>query len=70
MNNDNINIKSISSYLVSETINNKRNVIFISKDENPLIRPFKDITDVVIHVNTLSKKKLNCVIKVYEGGVI
>ncbi len=65
---DNQIIKPLSSYLVTETLNNKRNLIFISNYENPLITPFKDITDVEIQVETLRNDKLNCVIEFCEGG--
>ena len=33
-----------------------------------MIRPFKDITDVVIQVKSLSKDKLNCVIEISDQG--
>ena len=65
---DNINIKSISSYLASETLNKKRCMVFISKEDNPWVRPFKDITNVVIHVKNISKKKLNCIIVISDKG--
>jgi len=65
---DNINIKPLSSYLVSETLNKKRNIIFISKDDNPISSPFKDITDVIIMVKSLSEDKLNCVIEISNRG--
>lgn len=65
---DDENIRSITSYIISETLVKKKNLIFISKEENSLIRPFKDITRVVINANSLSNKLLNCVIEISEKG--
>lgn len=65
---DNPIIKSLTAYLVSEILTEKKNLIFISKNNNSLITPFKEITRVSILVNTFSKDKLNCVIEVSEKG--
>ena len=65
---DDKNIRSITSYIISETLVKKNNLIFISKEENPLSRPFKDITRVVINIKSLNKETLNCVIEISEKG--
>jgi len=65
---DDENIRSLTSYIISETLVKKNNLIFISKEENPLSRPFKDITRVVININSLNKGTLNCTIKISEKG--
>jgi hypothetical protein len=65
---DDENIRSLTSYIISETLGKKKNLIFISKEENHLSRPFKDITGVVINVNSLNEVTLNCVIEISEKG--
>ncbi len=61
-------IEPLSQYLIGELLIKKKNLIFISKQENPLSRPFREITNIVIDVNTLSEKKLNCIIDINETG--
>ncbi len=65
---DNKNIKPLSQYLITELLIKKKNLIFISKRENPLSKPFKEITNVVIDVYTLSQNKINCIININEIG--
>ncbi len=65
---DDVNISSLSSYIVREALVKKKSLIFISKEENSLNRPFKEITGVVINVNSLSERMLNCVIEIFERG--
>ena len=62
------NIKSITSYISSEMLNKKKNLIFISKDENPLIKQFIDITHVAIKVNNLTKGEIICIIDNSKKG--
>jgi len=63
-----VNIKSLKSYILSETNGKKKNLIFISNEENPIMRPFKDITGNFIKVNSLNKNILDCVIDISEKG--
>ena len=65
---DNKNIKPLSQYLITELLIKKKNLIFISKRENSLSKPFKEITNVVIDVYTLSQNKINCIININEIG--
>jgi len=65
---DNRYIESLCSHLVSEVLTNKKSIIFISKDDNPLIRGFIDITNILIQVNSLDDNILNCVIDIHERG--
>lgn len=65
---DDQNIKSITSHISTEMLNEKKNLIFISKDENPVIQQFIDITNIAIKVNTLSKGEVNCIIEISERG--
>ena len=65
---DNRYIEPLCPQLVSEVLTNKKSIIFISKDDNPLIRGFKDIIDVLIQVNSTDRGMLNCVIDIHERG--
>ncbi len=56
---DDQNIKSITSHINPEMLNEKKNIIFISKDKNPLIQQFIDITNAVIKVNRLNQGEIN-----------
>ncbi|MBA7687166.1 hypothetical protein ES703_95626 [subsurface metagenome] len=57
---DDQNIKFITAYLSREILVEKKNIIFISKDKNPLIQPFIGITRAVMKVGTLNKGVLEC----------
>lgn len=61
---DNVNIKPLISHLVTELLNEKKNLIFVSKEKNSLNQAFKDITRVVINAISLSNRMLNCVIEI------
>ncbi|MBA7512543.1 hypothetical protein ES705_04549 [subsurface metagenome] len=65
---DDQGIKSIASHISTEMLNEKKNIIFLSKDTNPLIQQFIDITNAVIKVNRLNQGEINCIIEISKRG--
>lgn len=64
---NNPNFKSISGHVVSEVLNNHKNIVFIGTSDNSDLRKIKDITINVIEVEGLNEK-LHIFVNINEIG--
>ena len=62
------NIKSLRAHLITEMINEKKSLIFVSKSNTSITNNFKQVIDSVIKANDLDKEGIRCTINIQERG--